>query len=46
MRTGIWTYAATAPVALGSDIFIKVVGVDHAGTKAQLTETPTVGADE
>ena len=46
VRTGIWTYAATAPVALGSDIFIKVVGVDHAGTKAQLTETPTVGADE
>jgi len=27
-------------MALGSDIFIKVVGVDHAGTKAQITENP------
>lgn len=46
IRSGYWTYTATAPVALGADIFIKVVGVDHAGTKAQITESPTVGLDE
>jgi len=45
VRTGLWTYTATAPVTLGSDIFIKVVSVDHAGTKAQITENPIVGAD-
>ena len=45
-RTGHWVYTATAPVALGSDIFIKVVGVDHAGHRAQITESPTVGTDE
>ena len=45
VRTGRWTYTATAPVALGSDIFIKVVGVDHAGTETQITENPTVGMD-
>ena len=44
--SGKWTYTATAQVALGSDIFIKVVGVDHAGTKAQITENPIVGSDE
>jgi len=45
-RTGIWIYTATAPVALGSDIFVEVVGYDHAGIKAQRTENPRVGADE
>ena len=40
-----WTYAATKPVALGSDIFIKIVAFNHVGTKAQITESPTVGAD-
>lgn len=44
--TGYWTYTATQPVALGADIFIEVKGVDHAGNEAQLTESPTVGADE
>jgi len=39
IRSRHWTYTAKAPVALGSDIFIKVVGVDHAGTKAQITES-------
>jgi len=46
IRTGHWVYTATASVALGSDIFIKVVGVDHAGNEAQITESPTVGMDE
>jgi hypothetical protein len=46
IRSGYWTYTATKPVALGSDIFIKVVGVDHARTKAQITENPIVGAEE
>jgi hypothetical protein len=46
LHTGQWTYTATAPVALGSDIFIKVVGFDHAGTKAQITESLRVGVDE
>jgi hypothetical protein len=45
VRTGLWAYTATAPVALGADIFIKVVGFDHAGTKAQITENPIVGAE-
>jgi hypothetical protein len=45
VRTGIWTYVATQPVALGADIFIEVTGVDHAGNEAQITENPTVGAE-
>ena len=46
MRAGQLPNAATAPVALGSDIFVEVVGYDHAGTKAQRTENPRVGADQ
>jgi hypothetical protein len=45
VRSGHWTYTATTPVPLGTDIFIEVVGVDHAGTETQITENPTVGAD-
>jgi hypothetical protein len=41
-----WKYLATKPVALGSDVFIKIVGYNHVGTKAQITENPTVGADD
>ena len=44
--SGKWTYTATAQVALGTDVFIELRGVDHAGNKAQLTENPTVGVDE
>ena len=44
--SGKWTYTATAQVALGTDVFIELKGVDHAGNKAQLTENPTVGEDE
>lgn len=46
LRSGYWVYTATAPVALGSDIFIKVVCADHAGTRSQITESPRVGVDE
>lgn len=46
VRTGYWTYTATAAVALGTDIFIEVEGFDHAGTKAQITESPAVGQDD
>ncbi len=38
VRSGEWTYTATAHVALGSDIFIEVNGVDHAGHETKLTE--------
>jgi hypothetical protein len=44
-RSGKWTYVAKAQVALGSDIFIELTGIDHAGNKTQRTENPTVGAD-
>ena len=44
--TGQWTYIASTPVSLGADIFIKVVGYDHAGTKAQITENPIVGSED
>jgi hypothetical protein len=44
--TGMWTYTATQPVALGSDIFIEVIGFDHAGSRAQISESPRVGEDE
>lgn len=46
VRSGYWVYAATAAVPLGSDIFIEVVGYDHRGRKAKMTENPIVGADE
>lgn len=45
-RSGKWVYTATAQVALGSDVFIEVKGVDHAGNETKLTENPTVGIDE
>ncbi len=44
--TGMWIYTATQPVALGTDIFIEVAGVDHAGTEAKHTESPRVGEDD
>ena len=45
-RSGKWTYTATAQVALGSDVFIEVEGVDHAGNEARITENPTVGVED
>ena len=43
--SGRWEYTATAQVALGSDVFIEVEGVDHAGNEVKITENPTVGAE-
>ena len=45
-RSGKWIYMATASAAYGSDVFIEVVGVDHAGNEVKLTENPTVGEDD
>jgi len=45
VRSGKWIYTATRPVALGTDVFIEVKGVDHTGAKTQLSENPTVGVD-
>jgi hypothetical protein len=42
-RSGRWNYILTKPVSLGTDIFIEVKAVDHAGNEAQITENPTVG---
>jgi hypothetical protein len=44
-RSGRWIYTATQPVALGSDVFIDVVGVDYTGREIKMTENPTVGLD-
>ena len=46
LRTGKWIYTATAQVTLGTDIFIEVEGIDHAGNEAKHTENPRVGEDE
>jgi hypothetical protein len=45
VRSGKWTYIATAPVVPGSDIFIEVMGIDHASNEVKITENPTVGTD-
>jgi hypothetical protein len=44
--TGKWTYKATVAVPYGSDIFIHVVAVDHAGNRTKLSKSPRVGVDE
>jgi hypothetical protein len=44
--SGMWTYTAKTPVALGTDIFIEANGADHAGNKVKITENPTVGEVE
>jgi hypothetical protein len=45
VRSGHWVYTATAPVALGADIFIKVSGMDHARNETQITENIFVGVE-
>lgn len=42
-REGFWVYTASKPVPLGTDIFIEVVGLDHAGHRIKMTENPVVG---
>jgi len=46
VRSGKWIYSASRQVARGTHIFIEVVGVDHAGNKAQHTESPRIWMDE
>jgi hypothetical protein len=46
VRSGKWIYTATAPVALGSDIFIEVLGTDYTGKKLKMTENPIVGVKD
>jgi hypothetical protein len=46
VRSGEWIYTATKPVAIGTDVFIEVKGVDHAGNKTQISENPRVGMYE
>ncbi len=45
-RSSIWVYTATAPVALGSSVFIQVTGTDHADNTATYSDNPTVGENE
>ncbi len=45
-REGFWVYKATKAVPIGTDVFIEVVGLDHAGHRIKLTENPTVGEEE
>jgi hypothetical protein len=42
-REGFWVYTATQAVPLGTDVFIEVVGLDHAGHRIKMTENPIVG---
>jgi hypothetical protein len=42
-RAGFWVYTATQALPRGTDIFIEVVGLDHAGHRITMTENPTVG---
>ena len=37
-----WIYTATQPVAMGTDVFIEVAGIDHAGKEVKMTENPVV----
>jgi hypothetical protein len=45
-RSGIWNYTATAQVTPGTDVFIEVEGIDHAGNETKITENPTVGVED
>ena len=44
--TGRWTYAATTAIPYGTDIFIEVLALDHAGNRTKHTESPRVGMDD
>jgi hypothetical protein len=45
-HTGKWVYTASRPVAVGTDIFIEVLGVDYTGKRVKMTENPVVGVEE
>lgn len=42
-REGFWLYTATQTIPKGTDVFIEVVGLDHAGHRIKMTENPVVG---
>jgi hypothetical protein len=42
-REGFWMYKATQAIPRGTDIFIEVTGLDHAGHRVTMTENPVVG---
>lgn len=44
--TGRWIYEATTAIPYGTDIFIDVVALDHAGNRTKLSANPRVGVDE
>ena len=46
VRTGSWTYTATVPVPLGSDIFIEAEAFDMAGKRTVASANPIVGQEE
>lgn len=41
--SGYWVYTATAPVALGTDIFIEAEAFDRPGSRIVCSANPTVG---
>jgi hypothetical protein len=46
VRSGHWTYTATAVVPLGSDIFIEAEAFDMAGNRTVASANPIVGQEE
>jgi hypothetical protein len=42
-RTGYWIYMGQSAQPLGSQLTIRVSGVDHTGKKAEITETVVMG---
>jgi hypothetical protein len=43
---GRWFYTVTQPAALGTDVFIEVLGTCHSGREVKTTENPTVGVQD
>ena len=46
ISTNKWTYFASQPVDMGTEICIEVVGIDHTGRRVKMTENPTVGVED
>lgn len=44
-RSGLWVYTVSQPVSLGTNVFIEVAGVDHAGNRVSMTHDLVVGGD-
>ena len=45
-RSGIWVYTSTTSAAPGTELMIEVVGIDHAGHEAQISEDLIVTAQD